>query len=350
MTRWAVTVVPARALAAAMVAVGGALAVAALVAGPAGPAGAHARVTGSSPAAGEAVDQAPDAVSLVLTAKPATVEGDPLMVYAPDGRRVDTGPTRLSADRQTLTVALDTAQGLPAGDYQLAYRVVSSDTHVIFGRVTFSTLGPRPASSPEAGAAGPSGTGAQDVTIRRLGSAGGEGSGDAALGQPAQARQLAAPGPDDVRPRAVAAGAAAAALVGLAWGMRPGRRRRRREAEAAERAADAAATRSRRRRVAAAQPHDLRQDRRPPGRRPAPALPASPGTPRSPARAPAPARSAAHPTRTPSADPRGAGRPAAAAAGPRPAARSGPAAVPGAAEGWGPRPSEPRRAPGRRAG
>ena len=100
-------------------------------------------MAGSSPAAGEAVDQAPDEVGLVLTAKPATVEGDPLMVYGPDGRRVDTGPTHLSADRQTLTVALDTAHDLPAGDYQLAYRVISSDTHVIFGRVTFTALGAR---------------------------------------------------------------------------------------------------------------------------------------------------------------------------------------------------------------
>jgi len=85
-TRWGVSVVLARAMAAAIVAVGGALAVVALVAGPAAPAGAHAKVAGSSPAAGEAVDQAPGEVSLVLTAKPATVEGDPLMVYGPAGR------------------------------------------------------------------------------------------------------------------------------------------------------------------------------------------------------------------------------------------------------------------------
>jgi methionine-rich copper-binding protein CopC len=275
MARWGASAVSRRPVAASRAVVGpsrwvvaAAVVVAALTAGPAGPAGAHARVTGSSPADGDAVAQPPVEVSLVLGAKPATVEGDPLMVYGPDGRRVDTGTTRVSADRRTLTVAIDTALELPAGEYQVVYRVVSSDTHVIFGRLTFSAQFPNRVT-----ASTPGGDAAQ-----QLGSVWTPDSDRASLDQPPEARQLAAGRPDDVRPRAVAGGAAVVALLALAWRMRPGRRRRRLAAAAAAGAAARGATR--RRRAAAAQPHDPRQGRRPPERRPAPAPTASRGAPR----------------------------------------------------------------------
>jgi methionine-rich copper-binding protein CopC len=294
MARWGASAVSGRTVAAGVVAAGvalvalvalGALGLV-LVAGPAGPAGAHARVAGSSPAAGEAVGRPPAEVSLELTAKPATVEGDPLMVYAPDGRRVDTGPARVSADRRRLTVALDTADELPAGGYQLVYRVVSSDTHVIHGRLTFSARAARAGSGAGPAADAPAG----DLTVRRLGPAWTAEPGDAVLGAAPRARHLAAE-PDDARPRAVAAGAAAMAVPALAWRMRPGRRRRRRAAATARTASarvrlapagvpETAADRGRRR-VAAAQPRDARQARRPPGRRPSPAPVGSRGAPRT---------------------------------------------------------------------
>jgi copper resistance protein C len=218
----------------------GALAVAA-VAGPAPPAAAHARVTGSSPADGAVVAAPPAEVRLVLDAKPATVEGDPLQVYGPDGRRVDAGGTRVSADARTLTVALDATYGLPAGEYQLMYRVVSADTHIISGRLTFT--------AEQAAAAAPSSELSTGDPRQAVAAAvGGPPAGDAPLDPAGDATALAdqppsgrssgeprlSPGrPDDVRPRVAAGAVAAVALVGIGWRLLRRRSRRRFEAELA---------------------------------------------------------------------------------------------------------------------
>lgn len=197
------------------------------IGGPAAPATGHARVSGSSPADGEQVAGPPTEVRLVLDAKPATVEGDPLQVYAPGGRRVDTGGATVSDDARTLTVSLDPAQDLPAGEYQLLYRVVSADTHIISGRITFTVRQARPATS-----AAP--------TAVDHGDAAGEGGHPperaAGADQPpsgvaATAPRLARAAADDVGPRVVAAAAVAGVAV-LAAGWRLLRRRSRRRFEA----------------------------------------------------------------------------------------------------------------------
>jgi copper resistance protein C len=110
------------------------------------PAGAHARLEATHPAAGETIDKLPHHVSVTLDAKPATLEGDPLAVYAPGGERIDTGEPWLEDDHETVGVLLDPEAEGPAGDYELVYRVVSADNHLITGRVAFTTSAAGPPS------------------------------------------------------------------------------------------------------------------------------------------------------------------------------------------------------------
>lgn len=210
---------------------------------PAGPAAAHARLVGSSPAPGSTVDRAPAEVSIELDAKPATIEGDPLQVYAPDGRRVDAGDPHVSEAGRRLAVTVDPARGLPAGAYHLAYRVVSADSHVISGRLSFTVRLP---------------SGAGDVAA----------PGAPATDDPgAGSHRLVAAGAHDVRPPLVAAGALALAALALVvrvlWGLWARRAR--------VRARRARARRERRRRPvprAAAPPASRHPDRHRPGPRP----------------------------------------------------------------------------------
>ena len=101
------------------------------------PAGAHAKVTGSSPLDGTTVDVAPEVVTLYLDAKPATIEGDPLQVYGPDGERVDAADAHVGAGGRELTVSMAAGVPRPAGEYHLLWRVVSQDSHLIAGHYTF---------------------------------------------------------------------------------------------------------------------------------------------------------------------------------------------------------------------
>jgi methionine-rich copper-binding protein CopC len=124
--------------------------------GDAGPAGAtpqlppvaavaaHARVVGSDPANGALVAHPPGSVALDLDAKPATLEGDPIAVWGPDGTRVDTGRPRVELDGHRVTVGLRDG-ALPAGGYLVVYRVVSGDSHLITGRLAFRSEAPGPA-------------------------------------------------------------------------------------------------------------------------------------------------------------------------------------------------------------
>lgn len=122
-------------------------ATAGLVAAPADAGVAHARVEGSLPADGAVVDRPPEQVTLRLDAQPATVEGDPLQVFSPRGDRVDTGDPVTGGDGRELTVALRPG-ALPAGEYLVVYRVVSSDAHLIAGRFAFTSVGPATAEAP----------------------------------------------------------------------------------------------------------------------------------------------------------------------------------------------------------
>ncbi len=113
-------------------------------AGLAAPASAHAVLERSSPADGSRVDGPLAAVSLTFD---EAVQPVPAFdeVIATSGARVDTGAPRLSADGATLVLPL--RPDLPRGSYTAVWRVVSADTHVVSGSITFG-LGVDPADVP----------------------------------------------------------------------------------------------------------------------------------------------------------------------------------------------------------
>ncbi|MFF3334212.1 copper resistance CopC/CopD family protein [Streptomyces sp. NPDC002888] len=104
----------------------------------AGPASAHAALTGSDPAQGVVVDKAPTQVSLTFSEKVATNDAS-LRVLDPKGKRVDTGkPSNVSGT----TYAVQLHSGLPDGTYTVTYQVVSEDSHPVAGAYTFSVGAP----------------------------------------------------------------------------------------------------------------------------------------------------------------------------------------------------------------
>ncbi|MFG3202392.1 copper resistance CopC/CopD family protein [Streptomyces sp. NPDC048192] len=109
----------------------------ALLAG-AGPASAHAALTGSDPAQGVVVKQAPSQVSLTFSEKVA-MNDDSLRVLDPRGKPVQTGgPANLSGT----TYAVKLKGGLGKGTYTVTYQVVSADSHPVSGAYTFSIGAP----------------------------------------------------------------------------------------------------------------------------------------------------------------------------------------------------------------
>jgi copper transport protein len=122
----------------------------------AAPASAHAVLVNSSPADGSRVDHQPAAVSLTFDEAVQPIAASDEVISA-SGARVDTG--RLSQSRDGATVTLALKPGLPTGTYTAIWRVVSADTHIVSGSVTFG-LG----ENPTAAAAQPvERTGALDV-------------------------------------------------------------------------------------------------------------------------------------------------------------------------------------------
>ncbi|MEV5016370.1 copper resistance CopC/CopD family protein [Streptomyces sp. NPDC053780] len=109
----------------------------ALLAG-AGPASAHAALTGSDPQQGAVVDRAPAQVSLTFS-ESVSVDDDSLRVLDPKGKRVDDGSPS-GTGGTTYSVKLHT--GLPDGTYTVTYQVVSADSHPVAGAYTFSVGAP----------------------------------------------------------------------------------------------------------------------------------------------------------------------------------------------------------------
>jgi copper transport protein len=165
---------------------------------------AHARITGSEPADGAVVEQAPHEVALGVDAKPATVEGDPLQVYGPDGYRVDDGRISVGDEGRRIAVGLDPTRDRPAGRYEIVYRIVSADTHLIAGRLQFDTRFGVPAVAPADGSAG-----------------GGPAAGTGAGG----VGRLLHGWPDEAWPPAVAGAALTLVAARIGWRRRRGLRR-----------------------------------------------------------------------------------------------------------------------------
>lgn len=103
------------------------------------PASAHAKVRGTEPSDGALIAAAPERVTIFLGAKPATVEGDPLRVYAPNGERVDDGRVDVGDDGRTISVGVHPIAALSPGRFHVAYRVLSADQHLVSGRFAFET-------------------------------------------------------------------------------------------------------------------------------------------------------------------------------------------------------------------
>lgn len=109
----------------------------ALLAG-AGPASAHAALTGSDPRQGAVVDRAPAQVSLTFS-ESVSMDDDSVRVLDPKGKRVDDGgPTGTGGT----TYAVKLHAGLPDGTYTVTYQVVSADSHPVAGAYTFSVGAP----------------------------------------------------------------------------------------------------------------------------------------------------------------------------------------------------------------
>ncbi|CAM5438254.1 Copper resistance protein CopC/CopD OS=Streptomyces tendae OX=1932 GN=GUR47_21385 PE=4 SV=1 [Streptomyces tendae] len=104
----------------------------------AGPASAHAALTGSDPREGAVVDRAPAQVSLTFS-ESVSMDDDSLRVLDPKGKRVDDGEPS-GTGGTTYSVKLHA--GLPDGTYTVTYQVVSADSHPVSGAYTFSVGAP----------------------------------------------------------------------------------------------------------------------------------------------------------------------------------------------------------------
>jgi copper resistance protein C len=105
---------------------------ASLLALTASPAAAHARLTGSTPAAGSVVDEVPNSVTLEFN-EPVEAEFGQLQVSGPDGARLDETPP--TAEGTTVTSEIGTATS--AGMHTIAFRVISADGHPVEGELTY---------------------------------------------------------------------------------------------------------------------------------------------------------------------------------------------------------------------
>ncbi|MGW4836993.1 copper resistance CopC/CopD family protein [Streptomyces globisporus] len=108
----------------------------------AGPASAHAALTGSDPADGVVVDTAPKEVTLSFS-EAIAVGDDSIRVLDPSGKRADTEaePKDLS-EGSTVRYGVALHSGLPDGTYTVAWQAISADSHPISGAFTFSIGAP----------------------------------------------------------------------------------------------------------------------------------------------------------------------------------------------------------------
>jgi copper transport protein len=100
---------------------------------------AHATLESTSPADGAIVAKAPISVSATFD-EAVGVSADSLEVFAPNGQRVDSGPTTHGRVPQQITVRL--VPGLGHGTYTVGWHVISADSHPVHGAFTFSVGAP----------------------------------------------------------------------------------------------------------------------------------------------------------------------------------------------------------------
>ncbi|MFF3689399.1 copper resistance CopC/CopD family protein [Streptomyces sp. NPDC002187] len=112
----------------------------ALVAG-AGPASAHAALTGSNPKDGAVVATAPKQVTLTFSEQIAMGENS-IRVLEPSGKRADKAKVRDLGSGGSVVYGVDLQAGLPNGTYTVAWQAVSADSHPVSGAFTFAIGAP----------------------------------------------------------------------------------------------------------------------------------------------------------------------------------------------------------------
>ncbi|GAB3438723.1 hypothetical protein GCM10027570_02110 [Streptomonospora sediminis] len=124
---------------------------------------AHDTLIGSSPEDGAELDTAPEEVELTFS-NDIGDGGNAIVVTGPDGENHEDG--EVAIDGPDATVAL---QELPAaGEYTVAYRIVSSDGHTLEDELAFSitedaAAGPSPSPGAAGETAGSDGNGGADA-------------------------------------------------------------------------------------------------------------------------------------------------------------------------------------------
>jgi copper transport protein len=102
---------------------------------PAVPASAHANLVQSTPGDSSVVGKGPAEVTLRYD-QPVSIAFGAVKVLAPDGSRVDTGQVTTSDGGRTVADSLH--GNLATGTYTILWRVLSADSHSVFGASTFS--------------------------------------------------------------------------------------------------------------------------------------------------------------------------------------------------------------------
>ncbi|MFE2942236.1 copper resistance CopC/CopD family protein [Streptomyces sp. NPDC059255] len=128
-------------------------AVLALLLAGAGPAAAHAALSGSDPEDAAVLDAAPERVTLTFTESVRLAEGS-VRVLSPTNERVNPKPAEHVAGKAD-AIRVGLRGKLPEGTYTVSWRVISADGHPISGAFVFSvgepsaTLAELPAESPD---------------------------------------------------------------------------------------------------------------------------------------------------------------------------------------------------------
>lgn len=102
---------------------------------PAVPALAHATLLQTTPGDSSVVGSSPAEVTLRFD-QPVSTAAGAVKVLSPDGSRVDTGAVTLRDGNRTVAESLH--GDLDPGTYTVLWRVISADTHTVFGAETFS--------------------------------------------------------------------------------------------------------------------------------------------------------------------------------------------------------------------
>lgn len=106
---------------------------------PATSAAAHAVLVRSSPVDGTTLQHSPAAVELTFDERIRLVPGSARVISA-SGTRADAGRARVDAAASQVTIPLQ--PDLAKGGYIVTWRVVSADTHIVAGSITFGIRAP----------------------------------------------------------------------------------------------------------------------------------------------------------------------------------------------------------------